>query len=92
MMVEQIFFCVSPLYQVIVEKAGPTVNEVFARFDKKFLKTDALTGLAKRTEMLDFEFVDNKDLYKQFLKCAWSKTKVNTYHWRLIASDVASNF
>ena len=23
--------------------------------------------------------------------CAWSKTKVNTYRWRLIASDVASD-
>ena len=23
--------------------------------------------------------------------CAWSKTKVNTYRWQLIASDVASN-
>ena len=28
---------------------------------------------------------------QQHNRCAWSKTKVNTYCWRLIASNIASN-
>ena len=36
-----------------------------------------------------YQFDDPEDKASDI--CAWSKTKVNTYRWRLIASDVASD-